>query len=328
MAATIIDGRAIAEKIKTQVAAEVGRLTRAGVAIKLVAVQVGENPTSRLYTRMQARSCRQAGIEYQLLDLPAEMSCRDLRQQIADLNGDESVTAIILQMPLPDHLDPRQVQQAIAPEKDAESVHPSNMGRLFFDDYAIAPCAPMAAVALLRSVQPGLAGAEVVIVGHSEIVGKPIAALLLASRREAPTVTVCHVATKDLAAHTRRAEVLIVAAGAAQRRWSRYRDAVRAGQKPDPPDLGPLISADHMREGAVVIDVGVNRIPRGLDAAGQPLKGPEGKAEMITVGDVDFEAAKRKVAAITPVPGGVGPATVAILLKNTVTCAKLAAGND
>jgi methylenetetrahydrofolate dehydrogenase (NADP+)/methenyltetrahydrofolate cyclohydrolase len=272
---------------------------------------------------MQQRRCEKADIGYELVNLPRDTSHAQLCEQIERINCDEAVSALILQMPLPAHLDARKVQTIIAPEKDAESVHPSNMGRLFFDDYAIAPCTPRAAVTLLRSVCEDLAGREVVVVSHSEIFGKPVTAMLLASRDAAPTVTVCHVATRDLAAHTRRAEILIVAAGVSQMRWLRYQQARRDGQDPPPPDLSPLIGPDYLREGSIVIDVAVNRIPRGLDVNGDPPTNEQGEAEMVTVGDVDFERAKDKVAAITPVPGGVGPVTVAMLLRNTITCAKL-----
>ena len=200
----------------------------------------------------------------------------------------------------------------------------ANMGKLFFDDYVIAPCATIAALSLLCAATDSLAGKEVVVVGHSEILGKPLAAMLLASRSAAPTVTVCHVATKNLKSHTQRAEVLIVAAGAAQRRWLKYQQAKEAGQDSQPPDLRPLVTAEHLRDGAIVIDAAINHIPKAMDDSGNPVTAGDGKAEMVTVGDVDFGAAVEKVSAITPVPGGVGPATVAVLLKNVITCAELA----
>jgi methylenetetrahydrofolate dehydrogenase (NADP+)/methenyltetrahydrofolate cyclohydrolase len=325
MAAKIIDGRAISERIKQQVAQMAGELIAAGRTPKLAAVQVGEDPASRIYTRMQQRSCKQTGIEYELINIPSETSRGDLVERIGQLNCDDSVTALILQMPLPQHLDPRDIQTVISPKKDAESVHPSNMGRLFFDDYMIAPCTPAAAVALLKTVCPDLTGKEVVIVGHSEIVGKPIAAMLLGSRDSVPTVTVCHVATRDLKAHTSQADVVIVATGVAQSRWLRYKQAKNTGDGAPAPDLRPLITPDHLRTGAVVIDVAVNRIPKDLDESGRPIIA-DTEPEMATVGDVDFAGAVEKVAAITPVPGGVGPVTVAMLLKNTITCARLAGG--
>jgi len=323
MAAAIIDGKAMAQAIEAEVAAEASALREQGRPVKLAAVQVGDDPASQIYTGMQRRRCEQVGIDYALRSLPGDADEQLLRATLSELNTDASVTGIILQMPLPLHLDPRAMQLCIAPHKDAESVHPLNMGRLMLGDYAVAPCTPRSAMALLEQACDDLAGKEAVIVGHSEIVGKPIAAMLLASRDGAPTVTVCHVATRDLAFHTRRAEVLIVAAGVAQARWQAYRRARRVGEKPPRPDLRPLLSGDMLREGAIVIDVAINRIPEALDKAGEAVCDDGGKAKMVTVGDVDFAAAREKVAAITPVPGGVGVVTVAMLLKNTLACARL-----
>ncbi len=322
MAAKIIDGQAVADEINKQVAADAAALAAAGNKPRLVALQVGANPASRIYTNMQAKACESAGIAYELLGLPDDISQGDLLAKMADLGADGSVSGIILQMPLPAQLNARAAQAAIDPAKDVEGVHPANLGRLLLADEQVAPCTAKAAVELLLRTCPDLAGKEVVIVGHSEIVGKPIAAILLQSPDAAPTVTVCHVATKDLAAHTRRAEVLFVAAGVAQARWLAYRRKSKAGENPTLPDLSPLISADMLAEGAIVIDVAINRIPKGFDESGQPLKNDKGKTAMQTVGDVDFAAASEKVAAITPVPGGVGPVTVAMLLANTIACAK------
>ena len=235
---------------------------------------------------------------------------------------DPAVSGVLLLMPMPKQIDARAIQVAIDPSKDVEGMGPVNMGRLFYGGGLVAPCTAVAAVELLRSACPDLAGKEVVVVGHSEIVGKPIAMILLQSLDASPTVTVCHVATRDLAEHTRRAEVLFVATGVPQARWLGYRRRRKAGENPPLPDLSPLIRADMIRDGAIVIDVAINRIPRGFDENGEPLKNEKGKTAMKTAGDVDFEAAKEKVAAITPVPGGVGPVTVAMLLKNTIACAK------
>jgi len=329
MSAKIIDGEAVAEEIRAQVAADAAALSAAGRAPRLVAVQVGENPASKIYTNMQAKACRAVGIAYDLLNLPDDTPQDDLLARMADLGCDASVSGIILQMPVPPAINARAVQVAIDPRKDVEGIHPINLGRLFFGGQVVAPCTAVAAVELLKRTCPnlpngqaGLAGKEVVVVGHSEIVGKPVAAILLQSPDAAPTVTVCHVATKDLAAHTRRAEVVIVAAGVSQARWRAYSRRKKAGETPPPPDLSPLIGADMLADGAVVIDVAINRIPTGFDDAGEPLKNDKHKTAMVTVGDVDFDAAKDKVAAITPVPGGVGPVTVAMLLANTVACAK------
>jgi len=322
VAAKIIDGEAVAEEIKKRVAADAAALAKAGRKPHLVAIQVGENPASKIYTNMQAKACESVGIAYELLNLPAEMSQDDLLGKIGQLNADEKVTGMILQMPVPAQIDARKVQVAIAPAKDVEGMHPENMGRLFYGGGVVASCTPMAAVELLKRACPDLAGKETVVVGHSEIVGKPIAMILLQSLNESPTVSVCHVATKDLAAHTRSAEVLIVATGVSQARWLSYSRRKKAGEEVKLPDLSPLIKADMLKAGAIVIDVAINRIPKGFDEAGEPLKNEKGKRAMKTVGDVDFEAAKEKVAAITPVPGGVGPVTVAMLLANTVACAK------
>jgi methylenetetrahydrofolate dehydrogenase (NADP+)/methenyltetrahydrofolate cyclohydrolase len=325
MAATIIDGESVADRIKGKVAEDAAELARAGRKPHLAAVQAGENPASKIYTNMQAKACESVGIGYELLNLPEDIAQDDLLAKIAELNAAEAVTGVILQMPVPRQIDARRVQVAIDPGKDVEGMHPENMGRLFYGGGVVAPCTPMAAVELLRRACPDLAGKETVVVGHSEIVGKPIAMILLESLNESPTVTVCHVATKDLAAHTRRAEVLIVATGVSQARWLGYSRRRKAGESPPLPDLSPLVKADMLAEGAVVIDVAINRIPKGFDEGGEPLKNEKGRTAMKTVGDVDFEAAKDKVAAITPVPGGVGPVTVAMLLKNTVACAKATA---
>jgi len=320
--ASIIDGEAVAEEIKQQVSADAAALAQAGQTPHLVAVQVGENPASKIYTNMQAKACESVGIEYELLNLPDDMTEADLLAKIEELNGDPKVSGMILQMPVPAQIDARKVQVTIAPSKDVEGMGPVNMGCLFYGGGVVSPCTAVAAVELLKRTCPLLAGKETVVVGHSEIVGKPVAMILLQSLNESPTVTVCHVATRDLAAHTRRAEVVIVATGVSQARWRGYSRKKKAGENPPLPDLSPLIKADMLAEGAIVIDVAMNRIPKGFDANGETLKNAKGKTAMQTVGDVDFEAAKEKVAAITPVPGGVGPVTVAMLLANTVACAK------
>lgn len=325
MSAKIIDGEAVANEIRKQVAADAEKLSQAGRAVKLVAVQVGENPASKMYTNMQARACESVSIQYDLLNIPDDISQDDLLTKIDELNNDPAVSGLILQMPVPPQIDARKVQVKISPDKDVEGMHPANMGKLFYGGSLVAPCTPMAAVELLKRTCDDLAGKETVIVGHSEIVGKPIAMMLTESLNASPTVTICHVATKDLASHTRRAEVLIVAAGVSQAKWRGYNRRIKAGEDVATPDLSPLIKADMLAAGAIVIDVAINRIPKGFDENGLPLKNDKGKNAMMTVGDVDFEGAKEKVSAITPVPGGVGPVTVAMLLKNTVACAK--AGN-
>jgi len=322
MTAKLIDGEAVAAEMNKETAAAADELARAGRRPHLVAVQVGENPASKIYTNAQARSCEAVGIEYELLNLPADISQDDLLEKIRGLNGDPKVHGLILQMPLPAQIDARVVQVTISPDKDVEGMHPQNMGRLFYGGGVVAPCTPMAAVELLRRTCDDLAGKETVVVDHSEIVGKPIAAILLHSLNASPTVTVCHVATRDLAAHTRRADIVFVATGVSQARWLGYNRRKKAGEQVSPPDLSPLIKADMLKEGAIVIDVAINRIPKALDEQGNAVLNEKGKPAMRTVGDVDFEAAKEKVAAITPVPGGVGPVTVAMLLRNTVAVAR------
>jgi len=331
MPAKIIDGEAVAKQMNEQTAAAAAELAKAGTPPRLVAVQVGENPASKIYTNMQRKSCEAVGIEYDLLDIPDDISPGDLLAKIGELNADAAVSGLILQMPVPKQIDARKVQVTIAPEKDVEGMHPANMGRLFYGGGLVSPCTAAAAVELLKRTcddlpayggQAGLAGKETVVVGHSEIVGKPIAAMLLQSLDASPTVTVCHVATKDLAFHTSRADIVFVAAGVAQAKWRGYNRKKKAGEDVSLPDLSPLVSADMLKEGAIVIDVAINRIPKGFDDNGLPLKNEKGKNAMKTVGDVDFDAAREKVGAITPVPGGVGPMTVAMLLSNTIACAK------
>lgn len=322
MPAQIIDGKAVAAQMKQEIAAEVKALAAAGRKCKLVALMVGESAPSKMYAGAQARSCEEVGIAHELLALPAEITQADLLAKVAALNADASVSGLLLLLPFPAHIDTRLVQQTIAPVKDVEGMNPVNMGKLFYGGSSVLPCTPASAVELLRRTCPDLAGKEVVIVGHSEIVGKPIAMILLQSLNAAPTVTVCHVATKDLAFHTRRADVVIVATGVPQVRWQKYSAKKKAGENPPAPDLKGFIKADMIKDGAIVIDVAINRIPRALDAAGNATLNEKGKPDMVTVGDVDFEGASQKAAAITPVPGGVGEVTTAILLKNTLVCAK------
>jgi len=222
MAAKIIDGQGPAEEIKQDLAHEVEQLIAAGTAPHLVAVQVGENPASKIYTNMQAKACESVGIEYELRTLPAEATEADLLDLLARANSDQAVTGIILQMPLPSHFDARAMQMALAVEKDVEGMHPENLGKLFYGGGAVGPCTAMSAVELLQRTVGGkakLAGLEVVIVGHSEVFGKPAAVMLLDSFDFSPTVTICHVATKDLAFPTSRADVVIVPTGARQIRW-------------------------------------------------------------------------------------------------------------
>lgn len=316
----IIDGKAIAQEIKDAVRAEAVEFKAArGRAPKLVAVQVGECSASQVYTNAQAKNAGECELDYELRIIPADIDDARLLAELNSLNGDPAVDGIILQMPLPSHLDTYKAQAAISSRKDVEGVAYDTMGRIFFGRNLIAPCTPLAVMEIISRYCEPLAGKEVVLVGASEIVGKPLAMLMLQRHGKMPTLTICSSRTRDLAAHTRNADIVITAAGVSQIRWRNYKNG---GCVAPAPDLKPIVSGDMLKEGAVVIDVATNRVPVGFDAAGQPLKKPDGKMDMHTVGDVDFNGAIVKASKITPVPGGVGPVTVAILLRNTLVCAK------
>jgi methylenetetrahydrofolate dehydrogenase (NADP+)/methenyltetrahydrofolate cyclohydrolase len=282
--ASIIDGAALARQIREQVKARTAELSAAGRRVRLVAILVGSTPAGELYAQRQQETCATVGIDYELVTLPSDATFDDVAGTIERLNKDLSVTGVMLHLPLPRHLDATELQYKIDPVKDVEGVNPANIGYVVYGHTLIAPCTALAAVELIKSTGIELRGAEAVVVGASEIAGKPIALLLT---EQMATVTLCHIATRDVAAHTRRADIVVVAVG-----------------KPG------LITAEHVREGAIVIDVGINRV-----------KQPDGTSR--TVGDVDYEPVARKAAHITPVPGGVGPMTVAILLRNTLRSAEL-----
>jgi methylenetetrahydrofolate dehydrogenase (NADP+)/methenyltetrahydrofolate cyclohydrolase len=247
----------------------------------------------------QKKLCASLGIDFKMVQLADTISQTALIRKIHELNDDPEITGIILELPLPSRLNTFICQRAIDPNKDAEGVHPVNLGLLVYGVGHHAPCTAMAAYQLIKSAGLELRGKECVVVGHSQIVGRPIGLMML---HDFCTVTTCHIATRDLASHTRRADVLIVAVG-----------------KPG------LIKSDMVKEGAMVIDVGVNRVPI-LDAGGQQLLNENGKPAFKTVGDVDYETVKEKAAWITPVPGGVGPLTVTMLLRNVVNSAKITHG--
>ncbi len=283
MAAQLIDGKAVARRVKEEVKKEIVELKEKHKSFPLLlAVQVGENPASAAYLKSQKKGCEEVGIDYQVQQLPKETSEQELIRFIKEKNQDGMVTGIILQMPLPQRIDTGKVQEAIDPLKDVEGVNPQNMGLLMYGWPGLVPCTALAVMELIKSTGTSIKGKQVTLVGHSSLVGKPLALLLLSSPFDSATTTVCHIATRDLDAHTRRAEILIVAVG-----------------KPG------LITADMIKEGAIVIDVGINRV--------------EGKI----VGDVVFEEAIEKASLITPVPGGVGPVTTAMLLKNTIEAWKI-----
>jgi methylenetetrahydrofolate dehydrogenase (NADP+)/methenyltetrahydrofolate cyclohydrolase len=288
MAAQIIDGKAIAESIKQQLRDEISALKQKGIVPRLATVLVGSDAGSRIYAENQAKTSHSIGIEHSLVSIPETISQDELLAHIEALNTDPAICGILLSMPLPKGIDAGRIQNAIAAAKDVEGVGAANMGAVIQGDFSLAPCTAAAAHACIKSQSLiPIKGAEIVIVGRSAIVGKPLAMMLVWDHA---TVTICHTATKNLVEHCRRADILVAAAG-------------RAG----------LITSEHVRPGAVVIDVGINRVTV-TDAAGQK--------KSRTVGDVDFESASSAASLITPVPGGVGPVTVAMLLRNTVNAAK------
>jgi methylenetetrahydrofolate dehydrogenase (NADP+)/methenyltetrahydrofolate cyclohydrolase len=284
MAAKIIDGKTLAEQVKQDVRRNVALLAERGLHPYLVAVLVGESPEAELYAAGQRRSCEALGIRYELKKFSGATDSGVLAETIKRLNADPAVTGIMLHLPLPPHLDVAEMQYQIDPVKDVEGVNPANIGYAVYRHTLIAPSTALAAIKLIESTGESIRGADAVVVGASDIVGKP-ASILLTERMA--TVTLCHIATRDLASHTSRADIVVVAVG-----------------KPG------LLRAEHVREGAMVIDVGINRVTL-----------PDGSKK--TVGDVDFDAVKEKAGWITPVPGGVGPMTVAMLLENTLRCAAL-----
>lgn len=297
MAAVLLDGEKLASQIRKELKKEIEQLKAKGIILHLVAVQVGENPASRVYIKQQKKSCQDLEIEYELKELPSKTTQDELIDFIKGLNQDDVVTGIILQMPLPSQINARKIQIEISPDKDVEGVHPVNMGRLVFGETKISPCTAQAALSLLKSSGVDLKGKEAVVVGHSEIVGKPIALMLLSSITESATVTVCHIATGDLAFHTKKADIVIVAVG-------------KVG----------LIKKDMLKKGAIVIDVGINRVAV-VDEKGNPVLNEKGNPKKKIVGDVEADA-KEVCSYISPVPGGVGPLTVTMLLKNTIECIK------
>jgi len=323
MTAQVLDGVKLAGRVRADTAAKVAELAARQVRPHLVAIQLGEPEASKVYTRFQARACGAVSVGYELKILPPDISQDDLLSVIAKQNARPDVTGIILQLPLPVHISARAAYNTLDPAKDVEGMHSLNYGRLFSATGHVAPCTALAAVELVKSTGVDMAGTEAVIVGHSEIVGKPIGMILLQSSNAAPTVTTCHIATRDLTSHTRRADILFVATGCLQHRWEKHWYATSRGEKLPAPDLSPLVTAEMIKPGAIVIDVAINRVPAGFDAEGQPLRNDAGKIQMLTVGDVDFAGASEVAGFISPVPGGVGPVTVQMLLRNTVACAAM-----
>ncbi len=293
MPARIISGTEIAKQIREELKQEIAELAaKHNVVPGLATVLVGEDPASQVYVGQKEKTCHALGLYSERHDLPADTSQEDLLALVKKLNQDPKINGILVQLPLPKHINENEILFAINPQKDVDGFHPVNLGKLMIGEPDFLPCTPHGIQQLLLRSGIKTDGAEVVVVGRSNIVGKPIANIMLQKKEGAnATVTICHTGTRDLAFHTRRADILIVAAGRPK-----------------------AITADMVKEGVVVIDVGVNRIG----------KTAEGKA--ILSGDVDFEGVKEKASAITPVPGGVGPMTITMLMLNTLKAAKLAAG--
>jgi methylenetetrahydrofolate dehydrogenase (NADP+)/methenyltetrahydrofolate cyclohydrolase len=288
MAGRIIDGKAVAADMRAELKAKVEELSGRGVVPGLAVVLVGDDPASRSYVTAKERACEQIGIYSDDNRLPAETGQEELMALVERLNADPKIHGILVQLPLPKHMDENEVLLAIDPAKDVDGFHPISVGKMMVGQETFLPCTPHGIIQLLVRSGVRIEGAEVVVVGRSNIVGKPIANMLIQKNKTGnATVTVCHTRTKGLAEHVRRADIVIAAAGAPN-----------------------TITADMVKQGAVVIDVGVNRVEDATRKNGYRL-----------VGDVDFEAVKEKASLITPVPGGVGPMTITMLLFNTVESA-------
>jgi methylenetetrahydrofolate dehydrogenase (NADP+)/methenyltetrahydrofolate cyclohydrolase len=293
MAPRVIDGKQVAADIRAELRDEVVRLKERGIVPGLGVILVGEDPASASYVTGKERACAELGIYSDDNRLSAQTSQADLMRLIARMNGDPKINGILVQLPLPRHLNESEVLLAIDPAKDVDGFHPMNVGKMVIGEKAFLPCTPHGVVQLLVRSGVKIDGAHVVIVGRSNLVGKPLANMLIQkSPTGNATVTVCHTRTKDLAHHTRQADILVAAIG-----------------RPH------TITADMVKDGAVVIDVGVSRVEDATKKSGFRL-----------VGDVDFDAVKEKASLITPVPGGVGPMTITMLLYNTVESAKRANG--
>jgi methylenetetrahydrofolate dehydrogenase (NADP+)/methenyltetrahydrofolate cyclohydrolase len=275
----IIDGRKVAAGILAELADHIDDLKQAGWGPKLNSITIGDVNAVNLYVRNQKRSAEKAGLQFEEHHFPAEITQEQMLAAISAMNADPRVTGIILQRPVPHHLSIKQLQAAIHPLKDVEGMHPASIGNIVYNEVELGPCTAMASVELLKRTGLQLPGLEVVVVGHSEIVGKPIAFLLMS---EGATVTVCHHMTRNLAVHSRRADALFVAVG-------------KAG----------LITGNMVKPGAAVIDIGINQVTL-----------PDGTTKV--VGDVDYDSVLPVCGWITPVPGGVGPVTVSVLLRNAV----------
>ncbi|MBR2912317.1 MAG: bifunctional methylenetetrahydrofolate dehydrogenase/methenyltetrahydrofolate cyclohydrolase FolD [Oscillospiraceae bacterium] len=284
--ANLIDGKAVSAKVKEQVREEAQALfEKHGVKTGLAVVIVGNDPASRVYVNNKKKACEAVGFASYEYALPEETTQEELLELVDTLNNDSKVNGILVQLPVPKHIDDKAIINAISPEKDVDAFHPENVGRIMIGDYAFLPCTPAGVMELIDSTGVEIAGKKCVVIGRSNIVGKPMAMLLL---HRSGTVTICHSRTQDLPAVTREADILVAAVGRAN-----------------------FVTADMVKEGAVVIDVGINRLDNGK-----------------LCGDVDFEAVEPKASWITPVPGGAGPMTIAMLMKNTLTAMKKQNGLD
>lgn len=279
MAATIIDGKEIAKKKKLEITGQVQELKKQGLTPGLAVILVGDNQASKTYVNSKQKTARELGMHNVLIEYPVSITEQELLSKIDELNQDENIHGILVQLPLPNHIIEKNLIEAISPEKDVDGFHPINIGRMMTGQDAFLPCTPYGVMVMMKEIGMDLAGKHVVVVGRSNIVGKPAGQLFL---NENATVTYCHSRTKDLKVHTKQADIVIAAVG-------------KAG----------LITADHIKPGAVVIDVGMNRDEQGK-----------------LCGDVAYDEVKEKAGYITPVPGGVGPMTIAMLMDNTLKSAK------
>ena len=283
--AQIIDGKAVAAKVKEDVRKEVETLGRQGREIGLAVVLVGNDPASQVYVRNKQKDCEECGIKSYGYVLPEDTTQQQLMELVETLNNDDKVNGILVQLPLPEHLDEKAVINSINPDKDVDAFHPANVGKIMIGDYRFLPCTPAGVIELIDSTGVEISGKKCVVIGRSNIVGKPMSMLLL---HRSGTVTICHSKTKNLKEICADADILVAAVGRAK-----------------------MITADYIKEGAVVIDVGMNRDENGK-----------------LCGDVDFEDCKDKAGYITPVPGGVGPMTRAMLMKNTLEAGRMHYGID
>lgn len=295
MSAKIIDGKQVAVDIRAELKSEVAQLAEKGIVPGLGVILVGEDPASKSYVSAKERACGEIGIFSDDHRLSAETTQEELLALVERMNKDPKINGILVQLPLPKHIDESAVLLAIDPDKDVDGFHPMNVGKMVVGEKAFLPCTPHGVIQLLKRSGVDTCGKHVVVVGRSNIVGKPVANMLIQKQEGGnATVTLCHTRTKDLGYHTRQADIIIAASGCPN-----------------------TVTADMVKEGAVVIDVGVNRVEDPTRERGYRL-----------VGDVDFEAVKEKASLITPVPGGVGPMTITMLLYNTVESAKRANGID